>query len=178
MTSARQSLPTDRQLLWCVPLAMALHNLEEALGFRWLATKAALPEIWLRFWDRGPGAESMFHLALAGVALAVLAVALLGNLANPRSPGARVLLVIQTLMLVNACWHVVAAAALGGYAPGVVTAVMLQGPLALALLRRAWSDHWMSRRAIVLAASILFVLHALPAVVLLAVAAGSQAVAP
>jgi hypothetical protein len=168
MSSARPEFPSDRQLLWCVPLAMALHNLEEALGFRWLLARSALPEAWLRLWERGPGAPSTFYLALGAIALGVLAIALLGNLANPRSLGARALLVIQTLMAVNAFWHVLAALALGGYAPGVATAVALQLPLALILLRRAWRERWMSRRAILLAASIVIVLHALPALVLLA----------
>jgi hypothetical protein len=168
MTFPRPSVPSDRQLLWCVPLAMALHNLEEALGFRWLLARSALPQAWVRLWERGPGAPSTFYLALGVIALVVLVIALLGNLANPRSRGARVLLVIQMLMGVNAFWHVLAALALGGYAPGVVTAVMLQLPLAVVLLRRAWRERWMSHRAIVLAASIVVVLHALAAVVVLA----------
>jgi hypothetical protein len=52
-------------------------------------------------------------------------------------------------LLLNAAWHVAAALVLfKGYAPGVATAVALNLPLSLLVLRRAMTEQWLGRRAL------------------------------
>ena len=58
-------------------------------------------------------------------------------------------LLIQTTVLLNVVWHVAAAVVLfGGYAPGVATAVLLNLPFSIYLLRRAGRQRWLGPRAL------------------------------
>jgi hypothetical protein len=58
------------------------------------------------------------------------------------------LLLIQATLLLNVVWHVVAAIVLfDGYAPGLATALLLNLPFSVYLIRRAAREHWVSRRA-------------------------------
>jgi hypothetical protein len=65
---------------------------------------------------------------------------------RPESLAARwTLLLIQTTLLLNALWHVLTALVLfGGYAPGLVTAVTVNLPFSIYLLRRAAAERWLS----------------------------------
>ncbi|MEO8090350.1 MAG: HXXEE domain-containing protein [Gemmatimonadales bacterium] len=57
-------------------------------------------------------------------------------------------LAMWATLLLNGVWHVVAAVFLfGGYAPGLVTAVALNLPLSVLVLRRAAAEDWFSHRA-------------------------------
>ena len=88
-------------------------------------------------------------LALAIVALAPF---LLGMwlLRTPQSAWATwSLLLVQATLLLNVLWHVVAAVWLfRGYAPGLVTAVVLNLPLSVYLIGRARREGWVSSRAL------------------------------
>jgi hypothetical protein len=64
---------------------------------------------------------------------------------NPARP-VRLLLLIQAMLLVNVFWHIGAAIVLfDGYAPGLATAVLLNLPFSIYLIRRAAKEHWLSR---------------------------------
>lgn len=109
--------------------ALTLHDLEEALGYP--LTRPVL----LRSWPAAPPVEA-FWAALAvvtGVGVAAAAWAAYG----PSSPVKRgVLRAIAAILLINVLVpHVPAAVILGGYAPGVVTAVAVNLPLCLLALR-------------------------------------------
>lgn len=59
------------------------------------------------------------------------------------------LLLVQATLLLNALWHLIAAVwLLRGYAPGLLTAVGLNLPLSVYLLRRARDEGWVSSRAL------------------------------
>jgi hypothetical protein len=167
-TSSPAKRISDLQLLGAIPVAMALHNLEEALGVHRLAARATLPDAWRQLWSPGSGTLRLFYGALAALTLAVFVVSVFGHLANPRGRGARILIVVQLLMLINAIWHCTAAVVLRGYAPGVVTALLLQAPLAWAVLRRSWREEWLPHRATIAAGLILAALHSIPAAILFA----------
>lgn len=58
-------------------------------------------------------------------------------------------LAMWATVLLNAVWHMVAALVLfGGYAPGVITAVALNLPLSVLVLRRAATEQWLGRPAL------------------------------
>jgi hypothetical protein len=126
-----------------IPLLLTLHNAEEAL-----AIPRALPAIAARV-PAGlaaavPTAEQM-RVALVVATVVPWLVWLLGRESRL---GLRLLLLMQCIVLVNVVWHVAAAVALGGYAPGLATALALNLPFSLYLLRRALRDAWVTRRAV------------------------------
>jgi hypothetical protein len=65
-------------------------------------------------------------------------------------PAWGLLLLLQSVMLVNVVSHVGSALFLRGYAPGLVTALALDLPFSIYILRRAIGDGWISRRTLVL----------------------------
>lgn len=120
------SAPPDvrrRRAAALLAAALALHDLEEALGFPLTRAKV------VALWPATP-APAAFWMALAAVtALGLLAALWAGS--GPAS-GAKVatLRTIAWVLLVNILVpHVPAALVLGGYAPGVVTAVAVNLPV-------------------------------------------------
>jgi hypothetical protein len=156
----RLGVERAHRILWVVPILLALHNAEEAIFFpRYLPfVLARLPSGWQAV--AGPVTSGQVWLALAAITLLGFAVALWAD----RRPSSRaavwLLLLIQTTMLVNALWHLGAAVVLfGGYAPGLATAVLLNAPFSIYLLRRARAEGWVSRRALLALMPAALVVH-------------------
>jgi len=68
-------------------------------------------------------------------------------------------LLVEAVLLVNAGWHVVAALVRGGYAPGVITAVVINLPFGVYVLRRAVREQWIRPRTAWRLMTIALVLH-------------------
>ena len=68
-------------------------------------------------------------------------------------------LFLESVLLVNAGWHIFAAWVRGGYAPGVLTAVLINLPFGVYVLRRAVSEQWIPARTAWLLIGIALVLH-------------------
>jgi hypothetical protein len=85
--------------------------------------------------------------------------------ANPEreraEAGIFLLLGVQVMMLVNVFAHTGMAILIGGYAPGVVTAIAINLPFSIYLLRRAIRERWVSGRAMALIVAVGVVLHAI-----------------
>ena len=127
-----------RRVLWLVPLLLALHNAEEAVFFpRYLAVRARPAPCGLAG-GRRPGyfrpgvarTRDRHRRRLGGAVWA------------ERRPGSAtalwLLLLLQATVLLNVLWHIAAAVVLfRGYAPGLVTALLLNLPFSLYLLARA-----------------------------------------
>ncbi len=146
------------RLLLALPLAFALHDAEEALTL-----SRALPAVRERapalaaalLGPSDPGRAVV--LTALGVATLVPLAASLWAIARPASVAARwAVLLVATTFLVNAAAHVVTALwlhagprtpTLGAwYAPGLVTAVLVNLPLTLHVLRRAARERWLTSR--------------------------------
>lgn len=140
---------TRRLATWLLPAVLALHNLEEGLLFpRYLPRVLGRLPTGIRDWI-GPVSSGEMWLALAlatGIPLAFSVWAAV----RPASRAALwLVLALWATLLLNAVWHVVAAVALlGGYAPGLVTAVALNLPVSVLVLRRASAEQWFSRQAL------------------------------
>ncbi len=79
---------------------------------------------------------------------------------RPRNPLACwSILLFQSVVLLNTVPHVVAAMALRSYAPGLVTAIVVNAPLSLYLLVRAWRETWVERPAFAALAPAAVVVH-------------------
>lgn len=116
--------------------ALALHNLEEGLTYSMMRGRVAamLHDLGLGWWSPAP---EMFALALTVLTLGV--GALVAWAATGATSGMKigVLRFIAVVLLVNvALPHLPAAAALGGYAPGVVTSLLINLPVSLWVLFR------------------------------------------
>ena len=125
---------------------MAVHNAEEALFFpRYTAlVLGRLPPEWRTL--GAPLTLGQVWSALAVLTLLPVVLALLASRA-PRSPVlVWLLLLIQATLLLNVVWHAgMAALMFDGYAPGLVTGLLVNLPVAMYLLRRAVREEWVSR---------------------------------
>jgi hypothetical protein len=95
----------------------------------------------------GPITLGQVWLALAVVTLVPFALAAWAS--RGRNPVALwLLLLVQATVLLNVLWHVGAAALFfDGYAPGLVTAVGINLPFSIYLLRRAAREEWVGAGA-------------------------------
>lgn len=129
-----------RYLLWLVPLLLTLHNLEEAVfmkGFlgRFAARVPILPAV----------TYGQFLLALGLVTLAPWAFAASGPLER-RSRAFLLVLGTQMVVLVNVVAHLATALWVRGYAPGLVTALLVNLPFSVFLFRHALRGSWVKLR--------------------------------
>ncbi|HKX32367.1 MAG TPA: HXXEE domain-containing protein [Blastocatellia bacterium] len=142
----------DRRLaLWLVPVLTTIHNLEEALLMPALLARRnssvtgllqkLIPQITYR----------QFLIALAITTITPYLIAAGGELRLKDGLAVYLLLIFQCLMLINVPGHGVMAVIMGGYAPGVVTALALNLPFSIYLLKRTGRERWASRRALRLA---------------------------
>jgi dTMP kinase len=130
-----------RRLQWLFPIAVALHNAEEA--------------IWMPAWDVGrledvvgrpPGATEI-RAALVVLTVAAFAVTYLSARRGPKTIWAYLTFGYISAMLANVFVpHVPVAILLRGYAPGAVTAVLINLPvmsiLAIRMVRERWVSGW------------------------------------
>jgi len=95
--------------------------------------------------------------ALSAIAFLVALVAVVRP--EPRST-LWVLLVLETTVAVNVIAHVLTAATVfHGYAPGLATAVLVNAPFAIYVLRRVWREQWVSPAALWATVPASLVLH-------------------
>jgi hypothetical protein len=149
-----------RTIIWLAAVFLALHNLEEALTFeRFLARVPELLPIGLA--ALAPRLDYPTLLAaLVAVTLLGVVVAALAAWETTASWGVWLLLVLEAAMAINAVGHLVTAAALfHGYAPGVVTAMLVNAPFAWYCFRRASRERWVSPRALRLTVPAALMLH-------------------
>ena len=138
--------PARRLATWLLPAVLLLHNLEEGLFFpRYLGRVLGRLPAGMRDWI-GPvnSGEMWIALALAtGIPLAFSMWAIV----RPASRTALwLVLAMWATLLLNAIWHMVAGLVLfGGYAPGLISAVALNLPVSVLVLRRAAAEQWFSR---------------------------------
>ena len=131
------------RLQWLFPIAITIHNLEEAI---WLpgfvaAHRTDLP------WSVDPG---QFRFALVVLTTAAWVVTYLSWRTGPQTVWAYLLFGYIVAMLVNVFVpHIPAAIMFQGYAPGVVTAVLVNLPVLALLTRLAIKDrHASGRKAV------------------------------
>jgi hypothetical protein len=138
-----------RSLQWLVAAFALLHNLEEALMMPRYA-----PLVRERLSGIVPGALlaatghlSWFYGALLAVTIGPALVVLIAVTRPRMRATVYAVMFVQSLFLVNVIVpHVPAALLLGGYAPGVVTAVGLELPFSVYFLRRSVLEGVVSSR--------------------------------
>ena len=130
---------TFGKLQWTFPIAVTLHNAEEA--------------IWLPRWDLRHAAQLPAHppgaleirVVLVVITLVAFGVTYLSVQRGPESIWAYLTFGYFVTMLANVFVpHVPAAILFGGYAPGIVTAVLINFPLMTILAVGAVRERWVS----------------------------------
>jgi Protein of unknown function with HXXEE motif len=125
-------------------LFLALHNIEEALTM-----KAYLPQISNLLSKIAPASPlvsslppiNQFYFALIGATIFPLLLIIIATTGRPTPFKPYIVAVIQALVLVNVFVpHVPSAIALGGYAPGVLTAVLVNLPFSIYFFRRSLQE--------------------------------------
>ncbi len=125
---------SDTILLWSVPLAVAVHNLEEAIWLPgWSARSAGR-------WHRRVGTIP-FRFAVAVLTVLVFAIAAWAEAAGPGSLGHYLLAAYAIGQALNVVFpHGVATVATRTYAPGLLTGLCLVLPAAIGLVVHSLSE--------------------------------------
>ena len=149
----------SKTLLWLIPLLAAIHNAEEAATMpRFLGKE----HLWLPAAARDIVANvsySQFFVAIIFVTLIPIVIAAFGDLSRERSAAAYALFCVQVVMFINVFWHLAMALLARGYVPGLISALAINLPFSIYILRRALVERWFSRRATGLAFVIALLLH-------------------
>jgi hypothetical protein len=133
-------------LLWLVPIFLTIHNLEEAIVMpaflekRNRAVRGALSDV------LPPVNYRQFLTALLIITVIPYLVTLLWL---KRGWATYLLIALQVVMLINVFAHVMMAIFLRGYAPGLLTALLINLPFSLYLLKRAVAEGWVTKRSVI-----------------------------
>jgi hypothetical protein len=124
------------KVMWMSPIALTLHNLEEA--------------VWLPAWSQHAGSwespvgPTEFRVAAAELAIVACGVTYWSTRTGKEAVGTYVMVGFMFAILLNVIYHVAANLALREYAPGVVTAVLINMPVMGYLLWRAFQERWVT----------------------------------
>ena len=137
--------PSRNAILILIGVTLVLHNTEEYFAFPiFFRSPSRLPQ-----WLPTPGLlvnTRDLHLALVmATVLPLVVIAWAGW-----RPGKALLvcvLFLESVLLVNAVWHVIAAVLNRGYVPGVATAALINLPFGIYVLRRAVRERWIGSPA-------------------------------
>ncbi len=125
------------QLLWGVPILLAIHNLEEAPFMEKWSKELPLP-------IHPIVSTRQFVAAVTLLTIAGFAATYFGSTTSNRPTGISIILGIQMVMLVNAIApHLVTTLRFRKYSPGVITALLLNIPFSMYLFQRAMLEGYM-----------------------------------
>jgi len=117
-------------LTWLFAAAVTLHNLEEAI---WLPNWSASAGRW-----HHPVRADVFRFAVLALTLLAYVASVLASLGDKQGAGAYLVAGYALAMLLNVVFpHLLATVALRRYAPGMMTALILNLPVTVGLLRQA-----------------------------------------
>lgn len=125
-----------QEAIWMFPIALTLHNLEESI---WLPAWSQHAGFW-----ESPVGPAEFRVAAALLAILAYGVTYWSIRAGKQAVGTYVMTGFVFAMLLNVIYHVAATLGLRQYAPGVVTAVLINLPVMCYLLLRVFREHWVT----------------------------------
>ena len=145
------------QVLALIGVTLVLHDSEEFLTFPAFLLSDERLRRWL--WPHGL-LQNPQNLRYALVLATVLPLAVIAwTILRPRKARLVAVLFLESILLVNAGWHIFAAVLRGGYAPGVLTAVLINLPFGVYVMRRAVNEQWIPARTAWLLIGIAIALH-------------------
>lgn len=140
----------EQKVLWLIPAFLAVHNVEEffVINNALPGPVTDLPAFLQRLIPVMTRGE--FAAALILVTLIPLAAILFGRATSRWTPALLLLMQVQVAVFLNIFYHVFAAFLLGGFSPGLVTAVLINFPFSLLLFRMALKRDWIPLRVFAL----------------------------
>jgi hypothetical protein len=145
-SAGQGSLLSRNAVLTLIAVTLAMHDGEEYFAF-----PLFLPSLGRQVsgWLPAPALRhSMANLHLALILATVLpAIFIVWAIFSPRQWLLIAALLVEAVLLVNAFAHALAAMLLGGYVPGLITAVLINLPFGLYVFRRAVGDRWIRASA-------------------------------
>lgn len=148
---------TYRTLQRLVFLFLALHNLEEAVTLEIYFPKinALLNQSVHASLRASMPTPGQFYIALAGATIFPLLIVAIATTGKPTRIKDYLVAILQALLLVNVFVpHVPAAIALRGYAPGVITAVLVNLPFSLYFFQRSLRESRITWKGIIITMAI------------------------
>lgn len=144
-------------VLALIGVTLMLHTTEEYLTFPAFLSPAHRFSRWLTPSGLLQNPHNLrFALLIATVLpLSVIAWAIW----RPRKALLVSVLFLESILLVNAGWHIFAVCVRRAYAPGVITAVFIDLPFGVYVLRRAVTDRWVPARTAWLLIGAALVVH-------------------
>jgi hypothetical protein len=145
-------------VIWAVPAFLALHNVEEALTLRaaWPTLALRMPAVARPVFATLTPASYMW--ALVVLSLLALGVATWAN-RRPGPAATWAVAAIQATVALNVLSHLGAVVMMRGYAPGVLSAVVVNAPFSAYFFRRAVAERWLTRGALWATVPAAFLLH-------------------
>jgi hypothetical protein len=136
---------TRNQVLALIAVTLALHDTEEYFAFPAFIASASTQQI--APWLPAPALQhSMTNLHVALIIATVLpAIFIVWAVFSQRQWLLIAALLVEAVLLVNAFAHTLTAVALRHYVPGLVTAVLINLPFGIYVVRRAVRDKWIRR---------------------------------
>ncbi len=154
-----RNVPGKTTALWLVPALFFLHNCEEAITMR--ATledvHAGMPRFLRVFLP--PVTYEQFLISLVLLTVVAFGCAWFGQLERDRSWGVYVLVGLQMVLLINVLGHITTLVVVGHYTAGSATALLVNLPFSVYLLRRALREEWVGRRGFFLLIPAAIVVH-------------------
>ena len=144
-------------MLALIGVTLVLHTAEEYLAFPSYLSSASRLSRWLPPPGLLHNSQSM-RVALVMATVLPLAV-IVWAILRPRKALLISVLLLESILLVNAGWHILAALVRDGYAPGVITAVLINLPFGVYVLRRAVKEQWIRARTAWQLIGVALVLH-------------------
>lgn len=142
-------LSSRRVVVWLIPSFLALHNAEEAIAFRhYLPLRFdGLSPFMTAFVERltyDALSQALWILSVAAFLLAAAVMIRPGSI-----PLLWALLALEATVCLNVLAHVVSAVfVFRGYAPGLVTALLVNAPFGVYCFKRVIRERWLSRTAV------------------------------
>jgi hypothetical protein len=136
--------PSRNALLALIGATLVLHTIEEYLTFPSFLRSPGRLERWLPSPSllQNPNELRVWLLIATVLPLVLIALAIL----RPSKGLLVSALLLECVLLVNAGWHILVAFIRGGYAPGVITATLVNLPFGIYVLRRAVKEQWIRAR--------------------------------
>lgn len=143
-------------VLWLVPVLITVHDLEEAIFIPAFIERRnnSIPDSL-----RGIIQPVTYRQLLIALLIITIIPYLFAFWAQKREAGMYPLLCFQVVMLLNVFAHVMTAIMLAGYGPGLITALAINLPFSIYLLRRAMREGWASGKALAVMFPVALLIH-------------------
>ncbi len=132
----------NQKILWLIPALLALHNLEEFFVMH-NALPGPIPKFpeWIQeYLPAVTGGQ--FAAALILITIIPCLILVFTAITSRWKLAALVLIQFQIVVFLNVFSHLAGAFLMGGFSPGIVTAILLNFPFSLFLFRHALRNEW------------------------------------